>query len=112
MQALKPIIYDYQYFIGYSSAVGFSIWNKSGFCFCFGLNPARIGGVAAGFDGELAHKAKHGETASETKSQPKEKGFLGFFWIFQIHKNIRSIRAIRVQKRNKKKIMKILVTIK
>ena len=37
----------------------------------FRLNPARIGDVAAGFDGELAHKAKHGETASEMKSQPK-----------------------------------------
>ena len=25
----------------------------------------------AGFDGELAHKAKHEETAAETSSQPK-----------------------------------------
>jgi len=33
------------------------------------LNPARIGDVAAGFDGELAHKAKHGETASEMKDK-------------------------------------------
>ena len=72
----------------------FRFGTNRGFAFCFGLNPARIGGVAAGFDGELAHKAKHGETASETKSQPKEKGFLGFFLDLHLHRIIRGIRKL------------------
>ena len=38
-------------------------------------------GVAAGFDCELAHKAKHTGTASETKSQKPEKWFSLFLFI-------------------------------
>ena len=32
----------------------------------------------AGLVGELAHKAKHADTASETTSLPEQKGFPGF----------------------------------
>ena len=42
------------------------------------LYPVRIDGIAVGFDNELAHKAKHAEIASETQSQPDQKGFSGF----------------------------------
>ena len=39
---------------------------------------AGIDGVAAGFDQELAHEAKHTAAASETKSQPERMGFICF----------------------------------
>lgn len=48
------------------------------FSLLFWLNPIRIDGVAEGFDDELAHKAKHTETTSETKSQPKQKCYMCF----------------------------------